>query len=207
VTITNTPVYPQSHHSVLNNFRSDYEDFSHFNDSNFKNVTSKLGSLSSTCDDNFSLSSKSIKFNKASSNLNSNSLSSNLTSGYENNPNQLNWSRFSNPLVLRRSAKSSIVTHQSFQKVFKLRYEEGRAHVRLTDFANASQPQPYTTEQRIKYEKILGKNKIRFFNTSLNLTKTLPVFNANTSLSNSLNTYFFEFPFLEGVTTDPTRHV
>jgi hypothetical protein len=26
-------------------------------------------------------------------------------------------------------------------------------------------------------------------------------------LSTSLNTYFFEFPFLEGVTSDPTRHI
>jgi hypothetical protein len=38
--------YPQSHNSVLNNFRSDYEDFSHFQDlsldtsKSFKKTTS-----------------------------------------------------------------------------------------------------------------------------------------------------------------------
>jgi heme/copper-type cytochrome/quinol oxidase subunit 2 len=35
----------------------------------------------------------------------------------------------------------------------------------------------------------------------------LKVFNSVASLSNSLNFYFFEFPFLDGVTNDPTRHV
>lgn len=127
--------------------------------------------------------------------------------GYEVNPLQLNWSRFSNPIALRRSAKSSLVTYQSFQKVFKIRYDEGRAHVRLTDFADSKTTQPYTTEQRVKYEKILGKNKIKFFNTSVNFTKLLQNFNFDAGLFNSLNTYFFEFPFLDGVTNDPTRHV
>jgi hypothetical protein len=100
-----------------------------------------------------------------------------------------------------------LVTHQAFQKVFKLRYEEGRAHVRLTDFANSSISQPFTTEQKVKYEKSLGKTKIRYFNTNYNNTKSLKVFNNVSGLSNSLNFYFFEFPFLDGVTNDPTRHL
>jgi hypothetical protein len=100
-----------------------------------------------------------------------------------------------------------MVTYQSYQKVFKMRYEEGRAHVRLDDFASSASTQPYTTEQRIKYEKMLGKTKLKFYNTNLNVNKLLPVFNANSHLSNSLNTYFYEFPFLEGLTNDPTRHV
>jgi hypothetical protein len=37
--ISNSFNYPQSHNSVLNNFRSDYEDFSHFQDLSL--VTSK----------------------------------------------------------------------------------------------------------------------------------------------------------------------
>jgi hypothetical protein len=153
------------------------------------------------------LQNKNIKFNSIRSNnygKGNLSLGSNLL---EVNPNQVNWSRFSNPISLRKSAKSSIVTHQAFQKVFKLRYEEGRAHVRLTDFANSSISQPYTTEQRIKYEKSLGKTKMKYFNTNYNNTKSLKVFNNLAGLSNSLNFYFFEFPFLDGVTNDPTRHV
>jgi hypothetical protein len=100
-----------------------------------------------------------------------------------------------------------MVTYQAFQKVFKMRYEEGRAHVRLTDFADSSNTQPYTTEQKIKYERMLGKNRMRHFNTIYNVNKLLPVFNNIAGLTNSMNFYFYEFPFLDGLTNDPTRHV
>jgi hypothetical protein len=100
-----------------------------------------------------------------------------------------------------------MVTYQAFQKVFKMRYEEGRAHVRLTDFADSAITQPYTTEQKIKYEKMLGKTRMQHYNTTFNVNKLLPVFNDVAGLTNSLNYYFFDFPFLDGVTNDPTRHV
>ena len=69
-----------------------------------------------------------------------------------------------------------MVTYQAFQKVFKMRYEEGRAHVRLTDFADSAITQPYTTEQKIKYEKMLGKTRMQHYNTTFNVNKLLPVF-------------------------------
>lgn len=100
-----------------------------------------------------------------------------------------------------------MVTFQAFQKVFKLRYDEGRAHVKLTDFANSRSTQPYTTEQRIKYERMIGKTRIKHYKTNYNTNRLLPVFNPLTGLNNSLNYYFYEFPFLDGVTNDPTRHV
>jgi hypothetical protein len=100
-----------------------------------------------------------------------------------------------------------MVTYQAFQKVFKLRYDEGRAHVRLTDFADSAIAQPYTTEQRIKYDRMLGKTRLKHFNTNFNSPSVLPIFNDLAGLSNSLNYYFFEFPFLDGVTNDSTRHV
>jgi hypothetical protein len=100
-----------------------------------------------------------------------------------------------------------MVTFQAYQKIFKLRYEEGRAHVRLTDFADSTSTQPFTTEQQVKYGKMLGKNKLRHFNTTLNTNKLLPIFNNLAGLSNSLNYYFFDFPFLDGLTNDPTRHI
>jgi hypothetical protein len=88
-----------------------------------------------------------------------------------------------------------------------MRYEEGRAHVRLTDFSDSVYNQPYTTEQKIKYEKMLGKTKIKHFNTVFNVNKNLTIFNDNAGLINTLNFFFFDFPFLEGLTNDPTRHV
>jgi hypothetical protein len=100
-----------------------------------------------------------------------------------------------------------MTTFQAYQKVFKLRYEEGRAHVRLTDFADSAYTQPFTTEQQVKYNQMLGKTKLRYFNTNYNVNRLLPVFNNLAGLTNSLNYYFFDFPFLDGVTNDPTRHV
>lgn len=195
--------YPQSHHAVLNNFRADFEDFSHFHDlsTSFKKTT-----LESNTSNLFKSNLKHTKFNQIVTPEHGNSFSS-LQGSLDSNPFQHNWSRFSNPIALRRSAKSSIVTYQAYQKVFKLRYDEGRAHVRLTDFASSASTQPYTTEQRIKYDRMLGKTKIKHFNTTYNVNKVLPIFNNIAGLSNSLNYYFFEFPFLEGVTNDPTRHV
>jgi hypothetical protein len=193
--------HPQSTHAVLNNFRSDFEDFSQFH------ATPTFGARSSGFDQltltvPCRLKDRSIQFAKVSSNI-----STIGSSDAEVSPNQANWSRFSSPIALRRSAKSAMVTYQAFQKVFKMRYEEGRAHVRLTDFADSAITQPYTTEQKIKYEKMLGKTRMQHYNTTFNVNKLLPVFNDVAGLTNSLNYYFFDFPFLDGVTNDPTRHV
>jgi hypothetical protein len=54
---------------------------------------------------------------------------------------------------------------------------------------------------------MLGKTKIKHLNTNFSTIQSLPIFNDLSGLMNSLNYYFFEFPFLEGVTNDPTRHV
>jgi hypothetical protein len=184
--------YPQSHNAVLNNFRSDFEDFSTFTDLSLK--TSKASSSSS-----LTLSDSDLITTKGDSLVG--------TSSLDVTPYNSNVSRFSNPIALRRTAKGSMVTYQAFQKVFKLRYDEGRAHVRLTDFSDTAVAQPFTTEQRIKYDRMLGKTKVKHFNTNYNVFKALPIVNDIAGLSNSLNYYFFEFPFLDGVTNDPTRHV
>ena len=206
--VSSTYNYPQSHHSVLNAFRADFEDFSHFQDNSLDLSNLYTTNSTKTSGANlFSLKSKNLKFDNASTSNVGAALEDVQGGNYETNPSQLNWSRFSNPIALRRSAKSSIVTYQAFQKVFKMRYEEGRAHVRLTDFADSATTQPYTTEQRVKYERMLGKNKLRHYNTIYNSNHLLPVFNNVAGLFNSMNFYFYEFPFLDGLTNDPTRHV
>jgi hypothetical protein len=208
--VSNLFNYPQSHHAVLNSFRADYEDFSHFQDISLGTSSELKVDKFATLDSELvlpeltTITSDLTQFDNTNSSLHGSNLS---TSTLESNPTQLNWSRFSNPIALRRSARSSMVTFNSFQKVFKLRYDEGRAHVRLTDFADSAITQPYTTEQRIKYEKFLGKTKMKHYNTTYNVNKLLPIFNNFAGLNNSLNYYFYEFPFLDGVTNDPTRHV
>ena len=193
--------HPQSTHAVLNNFRADFEDFSQFQ-APTPSLPSSFSSTKLVLDTPLLLKDRKVQFNTTTSHLNTLD-----NDNVEVNPTQSNWSRFSSPIALRRSAKSAMVTYQAFQKVFKMRYEEGRAHVRLTDFADSAITQPYTTEQKIKYEKMLGKTRMQHYNTTFNVNKLLPVFNDVAGLTNSLNYYFFDFPFLDGVTNDPTRHV
>ena len=205
--VYNSRNYPQSSHAVLNNFRSDFEDFSHFKDNALKLKISLLGSKDFEATKPLKLTSKNVKFNSEKVSTSTTSIKSLGETYTDNAISRDTQSRFSNPITLRRSAKSSIVTHQAYQKVFKLRYEEGRAHVRLTDYANSSVSQPFTTEQKIKYDRMLGKTRLKYFNTNYNINSTFKIFNPFAGLSNSLNFYFFEFPFLDGVTNDPSRHV
>jgi hypothetical protein len=203
--ITSSFNYPQSHNAVLNSFRADYEDFTHFQDLSL--TTSKKNSSSTWANLSLKKKAPSTLFNTPYTDEATSSLNVIGAKKDDVNPTNYNNSRFSNPVALRRTAKGSMVTYQAFQKVFKLRYDEGRAHVRLTDFADSAIAQPYTTEQKIKYERMLGKTKIKHFNTNFNTHSTLPIFNDIAGLTNSLNYYFFEFPFLDGVTNDSTRHV
>lgn len=71
--------------------------------------------------------------------------------------------RFSNPVRVRASAKSAIVTFNAIQKVFKTRFDEGRSNVRPADLANSFSSYPFMTAPRSNYESLLGKNKESFF--------------------------------------------
>jgi hypothetical protein len=71
--------------------------------------------------------------------------------------------RFSNPVRVRASAKSAIVTFNAIQKVFKTRFDEGRSNVRPADLANSFSSYPFMTAPRSSYEGLLGKNKESFF--------------------------------------------
>ena len=63
------------------------------------------------------------------------------------NANQLNITndedeksvRISNPLTLRLTARNSIVNYNALQKVFRARFEDGRANVTLQQFSQLSQ--------------------------------------------------------------------
>jgi hypothetical protein len=84
--VYNSHNFPQSHHAVLNNFRSDFEDFSHFQDLSAK--FTKVGGSDSVSDlRRYDL--KVTKFNKLQApehgkGFNSSSVSSDV------NPNQQN---------------------------------------------------------------------------------------------------------------------
>jgi hypothetical protein len=88
--VFNTFNYPQSHHSVLNSFRADYEDFSHFSDISFKNphASDSVNDLNS--ENLLLLKSKNLKFDNNTAANNSNNIVTSNSSSYENNPSQVN---------------------------------------------------------------------------------------------------------------------
>jgi hypothetical protein len=125
-----------------------------------------------------------------------------------NTPLTLNHEiRLTNPSNTRSTAKSSIVTFNAIQKVFRSRLDEGRSNARLEDFSNSYVKHPFLTEKRVNYEALLGKNKENFFHIS--------TFNRNFrsnisniySLLNSTNIYFIDLPFLVSMKSDPSRYL
>lgn len=84
--VYNTYNYPQSHHAVLNNFRSDFEDFSHFNDLSVSNPKLPLGDTSGSL---FRGKLSNIKFSKEYHSAHGNTFTSNQGVG-DVNPSQTN---------------------------------------------------------------------------------------------------------------------
>lgn len=170
--------YPQSYLSVLNNFRGDFDDFNWYVD------------LATPSTDLNTLSGGTV-------------LMGELLEGSD--ISNVNLSRFSNPITLRSTAKNSITTYNAYQKVFKARFDEGRSNTRSTNFADLRVTQPFMNESRVPFEKLLGKNKENFYNTTFYTNNNFDVFNDLAGANSSLNCYFFDFPFLMSLMSDPSR--
>jgi hypothetical protein len=115
--------------------------------------------------------------------------------------------RFSNHINLRSPIRNSIVTYNAIQKVFRARFDEGRSNARLLDYSNSYVRQPYITSSRLKYEKILSKNKENFFNVNLYKNQIFSSFNEFYDLFTSLNFYTYDFPFLLALKSDASRYL
>ena len=124
---------------------------------------------------------------------------------FDINQSTLDSARLSNPISLRSTAKNSIVTYNAYQKVFRTRFEEGRSNTRLTNFADLNVKQPFMTDGRISFEKLLGKNKEGFYNSTFYTNNSFKVLNDLADANNSLNFYFFDFPFLLSAISDPIK--
>jgi hypothetical protein len=61
------------------------------------------------------------------------------------------------------------------------------------------------TDGRIVFEKLLGKNKESFYTSTFYNNNTFKVFNELADANNSLNYYFFDFPFLLSALSDPIK--
>jgi len=170
--------------SVLDSFRSDFDEFSWIIDNNFNFLNIEKTLLNNS---NFLKIFDDLTF------LNTNS-------------SELN-DRTSNSINLRSTARNSIVTYGAIQKVFKTRFDENRSNAKLNDFSNSYIKQPFVSAKKSPYESILGKNKNTFFKNIF----FKPTFKKNLndfySLDSSNNFYFYDFPFLMSLKSDPSRYL
>ena len=172
---------PRSYISVFNHFRSDYEDF------NWTRIQPNL--LKS----NFEMSDKNLI-----------SALPWVSENFDGSQPALDL-RVSNLATLRPSVRNSIVSYNAFQKVFKPRLDESRAHVNSHSFSELGLRQPFLSDTKVPYLQLLGKNRDSFFSTPLYTTLTHKNFNTASSLMESLNTPMYDFPFLLAKTSDTAR--
>ena len=115
--------------------------------------------------------------------------------------------RLTNPTALRRTARNSSVTFNALQKVFRARFEEGRSHATLAQFAELGLAQPFLNGPRVPYESLLGKTKESFFKANFYATKRLNQLNPLLESYLALNYQFFDFPFLLAAKSDMGRYM
>ena len=113
--------------------------------------------------------------------------------------------RLSNTATLRPSVRNSIVNYNAFQKVFKPRLDESRAHAQSSSFADLGLKQPFLSDSKVPYLQLLGKNRDSFFETPLYKSGVHTNFNSASSLMDSLNTPMYDFPFMLARTSDTMR--
>jgi len=185
-----------SHTFYANTTRSDYEDFSWHTDKknvskNYLNLIDQMNGLKGNID--FTLLQDANYLNFVN---------------YDNlDLINFNSSRVNILASVRPITRSSMVTYSAMQKVFRSRFEEGRSHAKLSDLANSFVKQPYLNAPRVNYEKLLGKDKISFYKTSMYQSKPLNYFNAFYDINSTLNFSFFDFPFLLSPKSDPARYL
>jgi hypothetical protein len=176
---------PRSYLSTLNHFRSDYSDFNWYS---LTPICQELATLDASPSDLADLNFLDLN---SEINFDSTSYGDDL--------------RLSNPATLRSSARNSIVNYNAFQKVFKPRLDESRAHVNSGTLADLRLPQPFINDAKVPYTQMLGKNRDSFYSTPLYKLSPKLSFNPQSSLADSINTPMYDFPFLLARTSDTMR--
>jgi hypothetical protein len=114
--------------------------------------------------------------------------------------------RISSLTTLRSSVRSAIVNYNAFQKVFRSRFDEGRANTTSSHFADLGQRQAYLSDFKVPYLKLLGKNRDSFYSTPLYHSEAFYNLNDYNALITSINTPMYDFPFLLSQTSDIIRY-
>lgn len=111
-------------------------------------------------------------------------------------------------LLNNRSTNRNITSiFNSYQKVYKPRFDENRSHGKITDVANLFIKQPILAAPKAKIERVLGKNKTTFFTHFNYKNENLPIFNGLYDALISVNYYIFDYPFLAALKSDVTRFI
>jgi len=109
-------------------------------------------------------------------------------------------------LNIRPSVKDSIVNYNAFQKVFRSRLDEGRAHVNASHFSNLHEGQPFINDFGVPYTDLLGKNRTSYYATPAYASLLKSNFNQLSSVYTLSNTQAYEFPFMDAVKSDLIRY-
>jgi hypothetical protein len=115
--------------------------------------------------------------------------------------------RYNNYLNLRAPTKNAIVTYNALQKVFRTRFDEGRSNAKLLDFSNSFSKISFISAPRSPFEKLLSKNKQKFFKVDFFKNNAFSSSNYLYDLETSLNYYYFDFPFLLAYKSDASRYL
>ena len=116
------------------------------------------------------------------------------------------FNKLSNTPVLQFSAKNLTVNQSAFQKVFRSRFDEGRANVNTLAFAPIENKQQFLTDFGVSYNKMLRKNHDDFYSNLLFAKSYQTTSGALNSLIQSQKLPVYDFPFLLSNSSDVTRY-
>jgi hypothetical protein len=108
---------------------------------------------------------------------------------------------------IRKNASNLIADYKSLQKVFKLRFDDLKAHTSTKYLSSSFNKHLDLVHLAPKYGEILKKNMNYF--VSVNSFKVTNINNNNNLFLNfnSLNTYYYDFPFLVAQQSDQIRSI
>ena len=115
-------------------------------------------------------------------------------------------SKLTNTPVLQFSAKNLTVNQSAFQKVFRSRFDEGRANVNTLAFSPIENTQQFLTDFGVSYNKMLKKNQDYFYSNLLFSKNYHETSGALNSLVQAQKLPVYDFPFLLSNSSDVTRY-
>jgi hypothetical protein len=100
-----------------------------------------------------------------------------------------------------------VLNFNALQKVFRARFEDGRAHANLSQLSALNNNQIFLNTSRVSYEKMLGKTRHSFFENLFYNKKLTPTLSSFETLNNITNFHYFDFPFLLSAKSDASRYM